>query len=86
MDVPKLHSATGAAGLLSLSPTVSVQVTTPQRYSLSLGVSGTDWGSAFGSESGFLVRVEPGLSGGKLHAGRRSVFSLALSFSNCCLL
>ncbi|MCD4707119.1 MAG: hypothetical protein K8S62_05215 [Candidatus Sabulitectum sp.] len=71
-------SATACAGLLSWSPTVSVQVTTPQRYSLSLGISGVDWGSAFGSESGFLIRVEPGVSGGKLHAGTRNAFSLAL--------
>lgn len=69
---------TATAGLISLSPTVSIQVTTPQRFSLSLGISGVDWGGLFGSESGFLIRVEPGISGGKFHAGTRSVFNLAL--------
>lgn len=69
--------ATAFAGLLSWSPTVSVQVTSPQRYNLSLGVSGVDWGGIFGSESSFLIRVEPGISGGKFHAGARSSFSFA---------
>lgn len=62
----------------AISPTVSVQVTTPQRYSLSLGFSGVDWGRAFATQTGFLVRAEPGISGGKLHMGVRTTLSLAL--------
>jgi len=63
---------------LALAPTVSIQVTTPQRYSFSLGLTGVDWGRVFGTHSGFLVRAEPGLSGGKLHIGFRSALSLIL--------
>ncbi len=69
---------TATAGLSSWSPTVSVQVTTPQRYSLSIGVSGSNWGSLFGSDSGILFRVEPGLSGIKLHVGRRGTFNFLM--------
>lgn len=60
----------------ALSPTGSVQVTTPQRLSLSLGVCGTDFFGTFGGSSGILFRMEPGISGGKLHLGMRSMFSL----------
>lgn len=59
-----------------ISPTGSIQVTSPQRYSFSLGISSVDWGRAFGSSSGYVLRIEPGLSGGKLHLGIRSAFSL----------
>jgi len=59
------------------SPTGSLQVTTPQRYSLSLGYSSADWG-LFGSSGGYVIRIEPGLSGGKVHLGLRGIFNLSL--------
>lgn len=56
-------------------PTGSVQVSTPQRMNLSLGYcfSGA---SMLGPSSGLLVRVEPGISGGKFHLGLRSLFGM----------
>lgn len=62
-----------AAG--GFSATGSIQVTTPQRLSLSLGAFGAD-GSLLGPSAGVLARIEPGISGGKLHLGFRSAFSL----------
>lgn len=73
-----IASATATSGLTSWSPTVSFLVTAPQRYSLSIGVSGSNWGSLFGSDSGILFRVEPGISGIKLHVGRRGTFSFLM--------
>ena len=58
------------------SPTGSVQVTTPQRIAISLGWCGADAFTAFGSSSGLVVRVEPGICGGKVHLGFRSAFNL----------
>lgn len=60
------------------SPTIGVKLTTPQKMSLSIGFSGTSWGGLFGPDSGFLIRLEPGLSGGKLHLGTRHTFSMVL--------
>ena len=62
----------------SWSPSASIQVTTPQRYSFSIGISGVNLGSLFGSDSGILLRLEPGLSGVKLHLGKRGVFSFLM--------
>lgn len=59
----------------ALSPTGSIQVTTPQRYSLSVGVCGGDFLGVFNNSSGFVLRAEPGVSGGKLHLGMRFMFS-----------
>jgi hypothetical protein len=67
-----------SAGPLGISPTASLQITTPQKASLSLGLSGVEWGSLWGPDAGFLVRLEPGLAGGKVHLGSRFAFSIAL--------
>jgi hypothetical protein len=56
---------------------VGLQVGIPQKVSVSLGITSIPWGSVWGSDGGFLVRIEPGLSGGKLHAGLRSTLSMA---------
>ncbi len=66
------------AGFDNWSPTIGVKLTTPQKMCLSLGISGTSWGGLFGPDSGILIRLEPGLSGGKLHLGTRHTFSMAL--------
>ncbi len=66
------------ADLDNWSPTISIKLTTPQKMSISLGFSGTSWGGLFGSDSGLLIRLEPGLSGGKLHLGTRHTFSMVL--------
>ncbi len=58
------------SGLSGWSPTASIQITSPQKYSASIGMSSVD---LFGSDSGFLIRLEPGFSGGKLHAGTRNM-------------
>lgn len=63
--------------LSGMSPTGSLQITTPQRWSISLGVCFDDGFGAFGPSSGMVARLEPGISGGKLHLGVRSIFSLA---------
>lgn len=59
------------------SPTASVQVGLPQKISVSIGFSGIPFGSIWGADSGVLLRIEPGLSCGKLHLGMRHVFSMA---------
>lgn len=65
-----------ARPLLPFTPTVSLQVTSPQRYNASFGISTTRLG-AWGPKAGFLARLEPGLGGGKAHIGSRFAFSLA---------
>ncbi len=66
------------ADFANWSPTIGIKLTTPQKMSLSLGISGTSWGGLFGSDSGILIRLEPGLSGGKLHLGTRHTFNMVL--------
>ncbi|MCK5065314.1 MAG: hypothetical protein KAQ97_08525 [Candidatus Fermentibacteraceae bacterium] len=66
------------AGSNNLFPTIGAKITTPQKISISLGISGTSWGRLFGPDSGFLIRLEPGLSGGKFHIGTRHTFNMAL--------
>lgn len=52
-----------AAGTSGWSPSVSVQVTTPQRYCLSIGISGSNWEACsapiqvFFSESNSVCQV-----------------------------
>ncbi len=60
------------------SPSISIKLTTPQKMSLSLGISGTSWGGLFDSDTGLLIRLEPGISGGKLNPGTRHTFSMAM--------
>lgn len=57
-----------------VSPTVSLQVTTPQKLSLSIGVSTVSWMKLMGEETGAVLRLEPGISGGKVHLGVRNMF------------
>lgn len=75
------------ADIFDWSPTVGVKLTMPQKVSISLGISSIGWGSIWGSDSGFLFRVEPGLSGGKVLIGSRNAFSMILvpimSFDIC---
>lgn len=68
--------AATARPLLPFTPTVSLQVTTPQRYNASVGISTTTLGG-WGPKAGFLARLEPGLGAGKAHLGARFAFSLA---------
>jgi len=67
-----------AAGIADWSPTASIQINRPQKLSISIGVSTAGIMSLplFGPESGFLLRLEPGLSGSKLHVGTRSIFNM----------
>jgi hypothetical protein len=67
-----------AGSMPDWSPSVGVQVTVPQKLSVSLGVSNIPWGILWGDRGGLLIRLEPGISGGKLHLGLRDVFSMAL--------
>ncbi|OPL18415.1 MAG: hypothetical protein AVO35_06110 [Candidatus Aegiribacteria sp. MLS_C] len=41
-----------------------------------MGMAGIPWGRIWSDDGGLLVRLEPGLSGGKLHVGFRSAFSI----------
>lgn len=59
------------------SPTAAAQVTLPQKLSISVGVTGIPWGLLWSSDGGMLLRLEPGLCGGKLHLGYRSSLSMA---------
>ncbi len=63
-------------GLLEWSPTVGVKVTTPQKLSVSIGFCSIPWNSLWGGDSGMVLRLEPGLAGGKVHLGIRSAFSM----------
>ncbi|OPL18419.1 MAG: hypothetical protein AVO35_06130, partial [Candidatus Aegiribacteria sp. MLS_C] len=58
------------------SPTAAAQLTIPQKLSVSVGMAGIPWGRIWSDDGGLLVRLEPGLSGGKLHVGFRSAFSI----------
>ena len=77
-------------GLQDWSPTVGVKVTTPQKLSLSIGFSSIPWNSLWGGDSGMVLRLEPGLAGGKIHLGLRSAFSMIFipitSVDICCSL
>jgi len=64
-----------ASGLSSWSPAFSVQITSPKKYSAFIRMCSVD---LFGSDSGFLIRLEPGLSGGKIHAGIKNMAISAL--------
>jgi hypothetical protein len=71
-----LLSAFAATARVPLfTPTASLQITSPQRYNASIGVSTTRLG-IWGPKTGFLARLEPGLGGGKAHIGSRFAFSL----------
>ena len=63
-------------GMMEWTPTASVQVGIPQKISVSIGFCSIDFGTIWGADSGALLRIEPGLSGGKLHVGIRQVFSM----------
>jgi hypothetical protein len=60
----------------SWSPTAGVQVTFPQKLSVSVGISSVPWGRVWSSDGGVLLRLEPGFSGGKLHLGVRNALSM----------
>lgn len=68
---------TARSGVPGWSPTASIQITSPQRASVSVGITSIGFGTLWGPESGMLVRIEPGLGGGKLHVGSRFGFSMA---------
>ena len=72
-----LSAVLAAAGAPDWSPTVGVQLTTPQKLNVSVGVTSIPWGGFWSSQGGLLVRLEPGLSGGKVHAGFRTSLSMA---------
>ncbi|MCK5841987.1 MAG: hypothetical protein KAH31_07460 [Candidatus Sabulitectum sp.] len=52
------------------SSTASIQITSPQNHSASIGMCSVD---LFGSDSGFLILLEPGFSGGKVYAGTKNM-------------
>jgi len=64
-----------APGLATCFPTVAAKLTYPAKVSLEVGVSSHDLGSLFSIADGFVIRAEPGLSGGKLHVGIRRQFT-----------
>jgi hypothetical protein len=67
----------GLARPLPFTPTVSLQVTTPQIVNASFGIATMKSSSIWGApRTGLVFRVEPGLGGGKLHAGGRFAFSM----------
>mgnify|MGYP001144650193 CR=1 FL=1 len=65
-----------AAAAPGWSPTVGVQLTTPQKLNVSVGITTIPLGGVLSSDGGLLVRLEPGLSGGKVHAGLRTSLSM----------
>jgi hypothetical protein len=56
-------------------PTFAAKLTWPTKASVELGLSTAGLGSVFSIGDGFVLRVEPGLAGGKLHAGIRHQFT-----------
>ena len=56
-------------------PTFAAKLTYPAKASLEIGFSTLDLHSVFSIADGFVLRVEPGLAGGKLHAGIRYQFT-----------
>lgn len=70
-------SGASARPALPFSPTVSLQVTTPQRFNASIGIASIEMGSLWGPKAGFLARLEPGLGAGKAHLGGRFAFAMA---------
>ncbi len=70
-------SGASASSALPFTPTVSLQVTSPQRFNASIGISSVDMGSLWGPKAGFLARLEPGLGAGKAHLGGRFAFAMA---------
>jgi hypothetical protein len=56
-------------------PTFAVKLTWPARASAEIGLSTLDFHSVFSVADGFVIRAEPGLAGGKLHAGLRHQFT-----------
>jgi len=58
-----------------ISPTAGVQITVPQKLSVSAGISTIPFGNVYGSGAGMVFRLQPGLAGGKVQAGLRSAFS-----------
>lgn len=72
-----IATAAAARTGLPFTPTASLQVTTPQRFSASLGIAFVEMGTLWGPKAGPLVRIEPGLGAGKLHLGGRMALSMA---------
>ena len=64
-----------APGAATCFPTVAAKLTYPAKASVEVGISSHDLGSLFSVADGLVLRAEPGLSGGKLHAGIRSQFT-----------
>jgi hypothetical protein len=56
-------------------PTFAAKLTYPAKVSLEIGLSTLELHSLFSIADGFVVRAEPGLAGGKLHAGIRNQFT-----------
>ena len=56
-------------------PTVAAKLTYPARASIEIGIATGDLGTIFSIGEGFVIRAEPGISGGKLHAGLRHQFT-----------
>jgi len=72
-----LVSAASARTGLPFTPTVGLQVTSPQRFNASIGLASIEMGSLWGPEAGILARLEPGLCAGKAHLGTRFAFAMA---------
>lgn len=72
-----LVSAASALHGMPFTPTVSLQVTSPQRYNASIGVATIEMGTIWGPKAGLLARLEPGLGAGKAHLGTRFAFAMA---------
>ena len=66
-----IHSSTPA----DVFPTFAAKLTYPAMASLEIGVTTAGLKSVFSIANGFVLRVEPGLAGGKLHAGIRNQFT-----------
>lgn len=64
-------------GAAPLTPTASLQVTTPQRLNASIGIATIEMATIWGPKAGMLVRLEPGLGAGKAHIGGRFAFAIA---------
>ena len=72
-----LVACSAAAQSVPFTPTASLQVTSPQRFNASIGLSTIDMATLWGPKAGFLARIEPGLGAGKAHLGARFAFAMA---------
>ncbi|MBN1433896.1 hypothetical protein JW921_03995 [Candidatus Fermentibacterales bacterium] len=59
-----------------IMPTISASFCTPQKGSLAIGMTSVGWLSFFGTKTGWVFSLEPGISGGAVNLGIASGLNL----------